>query len=67
MCSKIKKRPEQKVSVSPIMLQCVSPLMALSCRADRLPPRQLLGIKQTSRSDGAVAAPKADIARLTRR
>ena len=28
MHSKIKKSPEQKVSVSPIMLQCVSPLMA---------------------------------------
>ncbi len=27
MRSKIKKSPEQKISVSPIMLQCMSPLL----------------------------------------
>jgi hypothetical protein len=34
MRSKIKKSPEQKVSVSPIMLQCVSPVMAHTVNSD---------------------------------
>ncbi len=47
MRSKIKKSPEQKVSVSPTMLQCVSPLMAPNRPDAMSAKRSLLGAEQT--------------------
>jgi len=39
-----------------LMLQCMSPGMALNCRAGRSQPRQLLGVKQPRLWLGCAAA-----------
>ena len=38
------------------LLRCMSPVMALNCRAGRRQPRQLSGVKRTSQLDRIAAA-----------